>query len=377
MTREYHIVDADAHTYTPKDMWDRWLPKKFYDRRPRLTKDEAGGDAWEFEPALPPEPLGLTLTAGMRYEDFKWMGLKYEDIRPGCYDGKERLKDMDKDGLDAQILYSDNRPMSYFMSVKDKDFHLAAIQAYNNWLIEEFCSPDSSRLIGLGQIPNLGVETAIAELHSLKKRGVRGIILRAWPSGKPRISPEDDAFWRACQELEMPICHHGFAGQPEQWKATREMLMVGPVGALSVGLGTDVIPFITQTIATGVFDRFPDLKMGSIETQAGWVPYLLEQLDDKYFRNRTWGQVNIRYLPSEYWSRNWFVTFIKDQYGIANRHSIGIDTMMWSTDYPHHGNDWPYSRKVIQFSFAGVQEEEKAKMIAGNAVRIFRLADRG
>ncbi len=374
MKREYHIVDADAHTYTPKDMWDRWLPKKFYDRRPRLTKDEAGGDAWEFDPAIPPEPLGLTLTAGMKYEDFKWMGLKYGDIRPGCYDGKERLKDMDQDGLDAQILYSDNRPMSYFMSVKDRDFHLAAIQAYNSWLIEEFCSPDPARLIGLGQIPNLGVETAIAELHGLKKRGVRGVILRAWPSGKPRISPEDDPFWAACQALELPICHHGFAGQPEQWKATREMLMVGPVGALSVGLGTDVIPFITQTIATGVFDRFPGLKLGAIETQAGWLPYLLEQLDDKYFRNRTWGQVNIRYLPSEYWSRNWFVTFIKDQYGIANRHSIGIDTMMWSTDYPHHGNDWPYSRKVIQFSFAGVQEEEKARMIAGNAVRIFRLA---
>jgi predicted TIM-barrel fold metal-dependent hydrolase len=370
---KYEIVDADAHTFSPKDMWERWLPREFQDRRPRLVKDQAGGDAWLYGADRSPEPLGLTFTAGLRYEDFRWYGLSYEDIRPGCYDGKARLADMDQDGIDAEILFSDNRTMGYFMNVTDPEFQLAGVQAYNNWLVEEFCAPDPSRLIGLAQIPNIGVEGAIAELRRMKARGVKSILLRAWPSCKPEISAEDDAFWAACEELEVPICNHGFLGGGGG--QSRGNIFSGPTAALSIGVGPAAVTgFIAQMIATGVFDRFPSLKVGSIETQAGWVPYFLEQMDDKYFRNRVWGDVRLKYLPSEYWKRNFFVTFMIDQYGIHNRHFIGVDTMMWSSDYPHHGNDWPYSRKVIQYEFAGVPEEEKRKIICDNAVRIFRLA---
>jgi predicted TIM-barrel fold metal-dependent hydrolase len=110
-----------------------------------------------------------------------------------------------------------------------------------------------------------------------------------------------------------------------------------------------------------------------IEIGVGWLPHFLEQLDDRYWRNRSWGQLPISEPPSYYWYRNMSATFITDRAGLKLRHEAGVDNIMWSTDYPHHGNDWPYSRKVIDETFAGIPADEKTKIIGGNAVRIFNL----
>jgi predicted TIM-barrel fold metal-dependent hydrolase len=307
----------------------------------------------------------------MRYEDQRWYGLTYDDIRPGCYDGKARLADMDQDGIDAEILYSDNRPMLYFLTHNDPEYQLAAVQAYNDWLFEEFCSADPNRLIGIPQMPNLGVSASIAEATRNKERGARGVIIRNWPSGNVQISEEDDPFWAACEEMGLLICNHGFI-RPGGAGTTRTWDTEGPIAALSIS-GIEITPCIIQVMATGVHDRFPNLKFGAIETQAGWLPWLLWQMNDRYFRNRVWGNLNLRYLPTEYWCRNWFVTFINDPYGVDNRHYIGVDTLLWSSDYPHHGNDWPYSRKVIDSLFAGVAYEDRRKITCDNAARLFRL----
>ena len=105
----------------------------------------------------------------------------------------------------------------------------------------------------------------------------------------------------------------------------------------------------------------------------GWVPYFLEQMDDRYWRNRSWGNIPISEPPSFYWFRNLSATFITDRFGVANRYGVGVDNIMWSTDYPHHGNDWPYSRKVINDTMADVPKDERDKILAANAVRIFTL----
>lgn len=131
---------------------------------------------------------------------------------------------------------------------------------------------------------------------------------------------------------------------------------------------------ISQLIFTGVFERFPDLQVAMIEIGDGWLPHFLEQMDDRYWRNRSWGQIPIKEAPSHYWYRNLSATFITDRVGISLRHQAGVENIMWSTDYPHHGNDWPYSRRVIDDQMAGVPLEEKAKIIGGNAARVFHLA---
>jgi predicted TIM-barrel fold metal-dependent hydrolase len=110
-----------------------------------------------------------------------------------------------------------------------------------------------------------------------------------------------------------------------------------------------------------------------IETGVGWIPHFLEQIDDRYWRNRSWGNIPIKEAPSSYWFRNMSATFITDRNGIENRHGVGVDNIMWSTDYPHHGNDWPYSRKTIADTMGHIPADERSRIVAGNARRIFGL----
>jgi predicted TIM-barrel fold metal-dependent hydrolase len=130
---------------------------------------------------------------------------------------------------------------------------------------------------------------------------------------------------------------------------------------------------ITQMLFGGVFERFPELQMCWIETGVGWLPHMLDSIDDRYWRNRSWGQLSITEPPSYYWHRNNAATFITDRSGIALRHAVGVDNMMWSSDYPHHGNDWPYSRKVIDETMGHIPADERARIVGANATRIWHL----
>ena len=156
--REYRLIDADCHVVEPPHIWDRWLPKKFHDRAPKLVKDDEGGDAWQFVPGGPLMYIGLVATPGMRFEDIKWKGYTYDTVRKGCWEGKARLDDMDIDGVDAEFIYPSQRTMYAFMSNPDREFHRAGIRAYNDYMAQEFCGADPERLFFLAQMPNLGVD---------------------------------------------------------------------------------------------------------------------------------------------------------------------------------------------------------------------------
>ena len=141
----YQIISADGHTIEPPHMWETYLPAKFHDRMPRLVKDPKGGDAWELVPGAPPMPLGLVTSAGpwgKRYEELEWYGSTYDNIRAGAFDGKARLEDQDIDGVSAEVLYPSQRTMSTFMAQPDDDYHLAGIDAYNQWMHDEFMAAD-------------------------------------------------------------------------------------------------------------------------------------------------------------------------------------------------------------------------------------------
>ena len=119
----------------------------------------------------------------MPFDEFRWFGVTYDEARAGCYDGAERLEDMDIDGVDAEILFPPQRTMSHFLGDDDDDFVLAGVEAYNNFLFEEFCAPDPTRLIGLAQIPSLGIDAAVDALRKAKARGAKGVLISNWPSG--------------------------------------------------------------------------------------------------------------------------------------------------------------------------------------------------
>jgi predicted TIM-barrel fold metal-dependent hydrolase len=389
----YRIVDADTHILEPKDIWKTWLPGHYQDKAPQLVKDADGGDAWLFAGSADPDPIGLVATPGKPFDEFRWTGVTYEDARPGCYDGSARLGDMDLDGVDKALVFAPQRTIGHFLGDGDDDFVRAGIDAYNSFLSEQFCAPDPSRLIALPQMPSTGVADAVAYLEKAASNGRRGVVLSNWPTGNEALSEDDDPFWAAAQETGLPVAIHinvisrgarQAARQAAEARARagsaatdlygdkRAKTNAKAVGGLA-GVFAMVPSTVTQLIFTGVLERFPRLQIALIETGIGWIGHFIEQMDDRYWRNRSWGNLPIADPPSLYWHRNFSASFINDRVGITTRHSVGVDNIMWSSDYPHHGNDWPYSRKVIEESMGHLPADERAKIVGGNAARIFGL----
>jgi predicted TIM-barrel fold metal-dependent hydrolase len=373
----YEIISADSHIIEPPDLWEKWLPAGFRKKAPTLVNDDEGGDAWDFHDGGKPMTIGLvTKTRGMSFEQLRWGGSRYETINQGCFEGSARVQEMLEDGVHAEVIYPPQRTMRHFMLDEDAEFHLAGVRAYNDWLAKEFCAKAPDRLIGIGQIPNLGVEDAVKEMRRSRDMGLRGVVISSWPSGKPFLDDDCDPFWAEAEKLKLPVSVHislvHKGQQREQIGSIARKGNAALTGFSAAGLNT--MPLIVgETIFWGIFDKFSRLKMVGVECGAGWVPYFLEQMDDRYWRNRTWAKSTLQHQPSEYFRRNWLVTFIVDFYGVSNRHAVGVNSMMWSTDYPHHGSDWPYSRKVIDEMFHGVPADDRHAILAGNCVALYGL----
>jgi predicted TIM-barrel fold metal-dependent hydrolase len=392
MDGTFRIVSADAHVLEPPHIWKAWLPKHYQEKAPKLVKDVDGGDAWQFAGSSDPDPIGLVSTPGMAWDDFRWTGVTYDEARTGCYDGAARLGDMDLDGVDAEILFPPQRTIGHFLGDEDDDFVRAGIEAYNSYLWDEFSAPDRNRLVGMAQIPSTGVDDAVDTLRKANARGFKGVIISCWPSAGDDISDDDDPFWAAAQDEGVPVCIHinligraarqrtraaaaknlGYGKQSDDDETKRAKVNAKAVGGLA-GVFSAVPQTIAKLIFTGVFDRFPGLHISMIETGVGWIPHFLEAMDDRWWRNRSWGHVPITEPPSFYWYRNMSATFITDRVGIGLRHEVGVENMMWSTDYPHHGNDWPRSRKTINDFMSAIPAAERHAILAGNATRIFQL----
>jgi len=374
---QYEIVSADSHIIEPPDLWEKWLTPEFRKRAPRLVKDDEGGDAWDFHDGGKPATIGLvTKTRGKSYDQLRWGGSSYSSINQGCFEAGERVKEMLEDGVQLEVIYPPQRTMRHFMLDNDKEFHLAGVRAYNDWLAKGFVGQAPQHFVGQGQIPNLGIEASIAEMKRCREIGLRGVVISSWPSGKAFLDDDCDPFWAEAERSNTPVSVHislVHRGQEQQ-----KIGEVGRVGKAALtgfsAAGLNTMPLIIgETIFWGLFDKFPKLRMVGVECGAGWVPYFLEQMDDRYWRNRSWSKSTLQRTPSEYFRRHWYVTFIVDHYGVQNRNAVGVKNMMWSTDYPHHGADWPYSRKVIEEMFLGVPEEEKRNILAGNCVDLYGL----
>ncbi len=363
------LISADSHINEPPDLWLSRLPAEYLGRAPRIEHFEQG-DAWVLEGALDPINFGGNCSAGIPADD-RSAWIRWEQVRSSGYDPADRLLAQDADGVCAEVLYPTPRISNQlFWSMTDPGYHLACVRAYNDWL-NEFCAHDPSRLWGVAMIPNVGVHEAVAELERALASGtIRGALLGRYPCGGEAMVPDDDVFWARAEDLGVPVSIHvSFAteaqGDKKRMKLTGDMRFFdAPIRA-------------AQFINTGVFDRFPALKLVLVEVDVSWIPYVKEQMDDRFSRAGVSGRAQIAELPSHYFAENIFATFVTDRYGMLNRHAVGVSQILWSTDFPHGGSDWPNSRATAARQLDGVPDAERDAILGGNAMALYgRESDR-
>jgi predicted TIM-barrel fold metal-dependent hydrolase len=262
----FKIISADDHVEEPRDTWQSRVPAKLRDRAPKVER-VGEGDAWTVDGKVVTK-MGLQVQAGRKFEEYKLEGETYESIRPGSYDPRERLKDMDTDGLEAQVLY----PNSGFwvFAIDDLELQFACIRAYNDFLAE-FCSVDPKRLIGIGLVPTDDIEEGLRETNRIAQAGLRGVLLPTFPRGEPLNSNIYDRFWATAQDLELPVHVHLGLGDPRARQFYTGAHLRGTLPALVMKNSMGNFEALVTVMFGGVFELFPRLKFVSVEGNIGWL----------------------------------------------------------------------------------------------------------
>jgi predicted TIM-barrel fold metal-dependent hydrolase len=311
----------------------------------------------------------------------------WEKIYRGTYQPDERLNVMDRDGIQALVLYpnfsrafvgmwlTDNGPGG--AQKLDSELALACIQAYNDH-IADFCTADAKRLIPAGIAPMESVETAVAEIRRMAAKGVRSGLIPPEP-GRGRFwnDPEFEPIWQAIADLNMVIASTlEFSPESSCRPACRPHWAARPCSAETMStLARRLMAVrVTTLLWSGVLDRYPDLKLTAVETDVGWLAYVKQRAEWDYgnFPWRWHRKPNLKNPPGYYFGRNLFATFQEDIAGIQSRELTGIDALCWSSDFPHPETTWPHSHEMLEEQFRDLAEGEAQKMVAGNCARLFQ-----
>ena len=388
------IISIDDHIVEPAHLWQTWLPEKFKADGPKVVrrgvrdikfagaavyKEEFDDDAptkadtWVYEDLVYTHKR-MVAAVGYPRTEMTMTPITYDDMRPGCYDPKERLVDMDVNWIEASVCYPTFPRFcgQTFSEGKDKALGLACVEAYNNWIVEEWCGDSKGRLIPVCLIPLWDVNFAVAEIRRNAARGVTAVAYSEIPAvlGLPSIhSGYWDPFFAVCEETNTTICMH--IGSSSRMPATSPD--APPSVTATLGFGGAMMS-VVDFMWSGVLVKFPKLKLSYAESQMGWLPYILERIDDVWEDNQGWAQTkHIPEPPSSYFHKNMWMSFFKDQTGIDNRYKIGIDRITFETDYPHSDSTWPETRAVAAKLLDGLTDDEVYKVVRGNAIELFSL----
>lgn len=376
MPRTYRLISADSHLQVPADHWTDRVPAKYQDLVPKRIKLPEGGEA--IVAADGPMYFGATGNyAGHTPEDFDPIHAFDYDNAIGSGPPDQRLREQDQDGIDAELLFPGSSA-THGTRVKDEGAYHAMLQAYNDFLAD-YCAEAPDRLFGVGIIPNGSVDFKIGEMRRLKDRGIKALLLYGYPAGEGYPTAEDDRFWAAAIDLQMPLCAHTTLSRPRgkllQYPRTPQGGNTEDdfINRLYRHANADRCGSLTacQMVFAGVWDRFPDLKIYFAENNIGWIPFYLEQMDAEYEKNHFWGEryfgiSRLDRLPSEYIKEHAYWGFYDDPIGIKLRDVIGVDHIAWGSDFPHVVTYWPNSQQVLDKQMEGVPAPERSKMEAGN-----------
>ena len=386
------IISADDHVIEPAHVWQDRMPSKHKELAPKIVIAPQGemtlndgvwletpgtGDKmaawWHFEnkryqikqmvacPGIPPEEVTME-------------GVTYDDIAPGCYDPIARLADMDINHVEASLCFP-NYPRfcgQLFSESDDLELGLLCVQAYNDWMIDEWCGSSGGRLIPLCIVPLWDAELAAKEIYRVAEKGCRAVAWSELPAwlGRPGLHGDFwDPFLKACEETQTVICMHIGSGT-KTVQTSPEAPTVVTANLIVCNSAASMIDWIFS----GKFEQFPNLKLLYAESQIGWIPYFIERADDTW-RTHQWaqGEKRIPKPPSHYYKKHVYSCFFKDTVGIDLLDRIGEDNVLFETDYPHQDGTFPNTLAIAEELFGHLEQETIDKIARNNAIKLFGL----
>jgi predicted TIM-barrel fold metal-dependent hydrolase len=366
------IISVDDHVIEHGKVFTDRISGKFEDDVPRIVRLPDGNDTWIYE-GRQSGNFALNAVAGKHPREFGMDPRSYDDMRLGCWDPLERVKDMDIEGVWAQMPFPNFGGFagSTFFAAKNRELANLCVTAYNDFMLDEWCAAAPDRFIPLVMVPFWDVEASVKEIHRTAAKGARSITFLEAPHriGLPSYHTDHwDPILRAAEETQMPLSvHFGSGGAPQG---------VAPDGDMFITIalfGLNSMMAMVDVLTSPVFHKFPNLKMVLAEGGIGWIPYLLERSDYSWGRHKYWCDIDQDQKPSELFDDHIFGCFISDEAGLEQRHKIGVNNLLFESDYPHSDCNWPHTRKLLAEQLAEVPDDEARLIVEGNARRIFRF----
>jgi predicted TIM-barrel fold metal-dependent hydrolase len=387
MALPFPVISADSHLNPPLTFWRDYLPAKYADRAPQIVETPEG-EMLSFEGSTVLVNM-LSSVAGTDPQDWVARGNVQQLLRqsrPSGWDPAERLKDLDDDGVWGEVLFGGGPLFS-----ADPEFCLATFDAYNRWLAD-FCAA-SPRFAGLGYIPTWDPALAVREVERVSELGLRGVVIPNYPIAVPAIgggyaklsgqadikmawrtsnltwlSEEFTPFWKRCVELGIPVHYH----------LGPTLYPPGDQPALSFSVSSTMTKVwaagpMVDMIFGGLFERFPELTVVSAESGAGWAAFVLEYIDRSYGRHRHHDDLPISEHPSFYFRRNFKLGFLDDMTAIRERDVIGVDNLMWGSDFPHSDGTWPHSVDTVKRHAELMSDEDAARIFGATAAALYGI----
>jgi predicted TIM-barrel fold metal-dependent hydrolase len=369
------IVSSDSHIIEPPDLWEARLPADLAERGPRVVRED-DGDWWYVDGYRTMSFLGIQ--TGDRFDGdpskLRTSGA-FGDVRPAAYDPAAYVAENESDGVWGSVIYPSQGLVLY--AVPTTDVISAAMAAYNDWLAE-FCAHDPARLKGVAMVNLDDPDAAVAELERIRGLGLAGAMVTvAPPPWLPMRSPELSRFWAAAADLAVPISLHVGTdrGDPRAGAAAFRLNVQDVPPAVFVNKDYAVRQTMADLILSGVLERHPALRVGTVEHELAWIPFFLDQMDYTYTDRPVrgaWHRFADRDArPSDYFRRQCFASFQEDAIGVRLRDVIGTEVLIWGSDYPHTESTFPRSREILADCLVDVAPEDVVRIVSTNAATLY------
>jgi predicted TIM-barrel fold metal-dependent hydrolase len=366
------LVSVDDHVVEPRDLFEDRLPAKYAEEAPRVISDDTS-DKWVFGEGEV-RNSGLNAVAGRPPEEYGLEPTTFDEIRIGCYDIDERIKDMNANGVLGSLNFpSMPRFCGQFFAARakqDPDLALSVLRAYNDWHLEDWCGAYPDRFIPCTIPPIWDVGLMAEEIHRTAAMGSHCVSFSMNPHllGLPSLHSDYwDPFWAACQETETVVTMHiGSASNDVQTSPD------APMNVRITCSGINIYSTAADLVWAPIFQKFRGIRVALAEGGIGWIPYFLERADYTYEHHKAWTRPDLGgRLPSEIFREHVITCFIADDFGLRNLDEMNLDMVCWECDYPHSDSTWPRSPEIVWASVEQLGEEQIDKITHANAMRFF------